>query len=210
MTDVRNFLFDFGNVIIDLDIDGATERIRALMDPDQNGPDVEQSILTAIEKFETGAISREVFLNALLRHARPGTQALDVIRAWNSMLVGIPVYRLGMLEKLKSTYGVYLLSNTNELHLEWVYRHLDRELNIDHFDGRFFDATYYSHLIGHRKPDRSCYTYVIRESMITPEKTLFIDDNPENIEAAAQLGFRTHLSPAGEEIAEVLRRKKYF
>ncbi len=210
MTETRNLLFDFGNVLIDLDIEGATERIQALMDPSHHAPQVEQAVINAIEKFEVGAISTEVFLNALLRHARRDVQARDVIQAWNSMLVGIPPYRLSMLKKLRESYGVYLLSNTNTLHLEWVYRHLERELKVDNFDKRFFDGVYYSHLIGHRKPDQSCFEYVVRESLITPEKTLFIDDNAENIAAAKKLGFQTHLSPPGEEIAEFLKLSGYY
>lgn len=210
MAETRNFLFDFGNVLIDLDIEGASERIRALMDPAYQAASVEQAIIRTIEKFEVGAISTEVFLNAMLKYARRGVQALDVISAWNSMLVGIPPYRLSMLRKLKENHGVYLLSNTNSLHLEWVYRHLERELKVDNFDAGYFDGVFYSHLIGHRKPNRSCFEYVIRESPITPEKTLFIDDNAGNIAAAEKLGFQTHLIDAGEEVAEFLKLGGYY
>lgn len=207
---ICNLLFDLGNVIIDIDIDGAKTRIKALLDPNHPGKDVENELLFNIEKFEIGAITTNDFLKIMLKYAKPGVTEIDMIEAWNSMIVGIPTYRLTMLEKLRENYNVLLLSNTNALHLEWVHDYFKNDLGESEFDHRYFDDTYYSHLIKLRKPDAACFEHVIEESYITPQRTLFIDDFEINIHTAKKIGFQTHLSPANEEIAEVLKIKGLY
>jgi HAD superfamily hydrolase (TIGR01509 family) len=56
----------------------------------------------------------------------------------------------------------------------------------------------------------SCYAYVVSDCLLTPKKTLFIDDNAENIAAAGKLGFQTHLIEPDDEVAEYLRLNGYY
>ena len=51
----------------------------------------------------------------------------------------------------------------------------------------FFSSCY----TGHRKPDPVAFRYALALTQRTPEETLFLDDRPENIAAAARLGLRT-------------------
>src|SRR5690348_15760355 len=97
----RNLLFDFGKVIIDIDDVGAIERVKKLLDN-------ESAFEEALPKYEIGKISTDTFINKLLSQAKPKVQALDVIQAWNSMLIGIPEHRLDMLKALKPNYNLYL------------------------------------------------------------------------------------------------------
>lgn len=210
MNEIRNLLFDLGNVIIDIDIDGARTNIESLLDPKYPSKVVEHNLYKAIEQFEVGKMSKDVFLSTMLQYTRPGIQAHDMIEAWNSMLIGIPVYRLTMLEMLRENYNVMLLSNTNSIHLEWVYHHLRTNFGEQDFEQRYFDDAYYSHLIHCRKPNAKSFQIVVNQSYITPEKTLFIDDFEENIHAAQKMGFKTHHSPGDEEIAEVLKLKGFY
>jgi putative hydrolase of the HAD superfamily len=115
-----------------------------------------------------------------------------------------------MLEILKTRYAIYLLSNTNALHLARAFDDLEKDHGVTDFDAQYFDTTYYSHLIGFRKPDPAAFRHVIEDSFLTPEYTLYIDDMPENIRAARKLGFQTHLSPPDEEIAEFLKREGFY
>src|SRR5688572_10727692 len=118
----RNLLFDLGNVIIDLDVDGAFEKLEKLFRSDADKKIIDKALLD----YECGRISTDIFINKFLSQSHGKVQALDIIEAWNSMLVGIPAYRLQMLRMLRQKYNVYLLSNTNALHLEWVHRYLTR------------------------------------------------------------------------------------
>jgi FMN phosphatase YigB (HAD superfamily) len=45
---------------------------------------------------------------------------------------------------------------------------------------------------------------------MTPALTLFMDDMQANIDAAETLGFQTYLVKPGEEIAEYLKKQKYY
>ena len=205
MAEIANILFDFGNVIIDIDIPGATQRIGSLRNPDIEESKYSDYVHDLVRKYEVNAISTDGFINGVLRYAHNKVQARDVILAWNSMIIGIPEYRLEMLDQLRRNHNLYLLSNTNELHIEQVHHHLQRSHAIEDFESRYFDEVYYSHEIGERKPDDTCFRHVIENALITPRKTLFIDDTKANIEAALEMGFQVLHSPEEEEIAETLK-----
>ena len=202
----RNLLFDLGNVIIDLDVDGAFEKLEKLFRSDADKNVIDKAILD----YECGRISTDIFINKLLSQSHGKVQALDIIEAWNSMLVGIPGYRLKMLTMLRQKYNVYLLSNTNALHLEWVHRYVNRVHNINQFEKEHFHQAYYSHLVGDRKPLPSIYKFIIDDSFMTPALTLYMDDIQENLDVADKLGFQTYLVKPGEDIAEYLKVEGYY
>ena len=203
---IKNLLFDLGNVIVDIDIDGALGRVKSLLNEDADTAIIEKTFID----YECGHISTEIFINQILRQSDRKYQATDVIEAWNSMLISIPSYRLAMLEMLRPNYNVYLLSNTNSLHLEWVHRYVKRVHKVSNFEETYFDQAFYSHMIGDRKPNQSIFKHVSEEAFMTPEVTLFMDDMEENITVAAELGFSTFHVKAGEEVAEYLKLEGYY
>lgn len=197
---VRNLMFDLGNVIVDIDIDGAYARIKALFRHDAD----EALIQKALLDYECGKISTELFINRLLSQCDHTVQAIDIIEAWNSMLIDLPAHRLDMLLELRKSYNVALLSNTNALHIEWVHRFVRSRYGVEDFEGTYFDQPFYSHIVGDRKPNASLFRYLIDDAMMIPELTLFMDDVQENLDVAESLGFRTRLVVPGEEVGEYL------
>ncbi len=210
MRPIANILFDFGNVIIDIDSSTAFDRIAAFRSPDIDEVDYRVQVVELSERLEVDAITKVDFIEGILNLATPDIMPNDVIEAWNSMLVGIPKYRFGMLESLKQNFNLLMLSNTNVLHIAWVHQHLESIHGIDDFESQFFHDVYYSHEIKARKPEAEAFLHVIEESLITPEKTLFIDDIQEYLDAATKLGFQTLHSPPDEEIAETLKILGYY
>ena len=201
-----NLLFDFGNVIIDIDVSGAISRLEALQ-----RPDAKREVIDHMHhEYECGRASDELFINAFISQSKRDVQALDIIEAWNSMIIGIPSYRLDMLLQLRNKYNVYLLSNTNSLHLEWIHRYMQRIHGVTDWEKTYFDGTYSSHRIGIRKPEAKIYQHVIDDALLTPENTLFMDDLEANILAAEKLGFGTKLVGEGEEIAEFLKINGFY
>ncbi len=203
---IRHLLFDLGNVILDIDVDGAIDRLFKLSKIDGNQMVVEKILL----EYETGRVSTDIFINTILRESKAHVQAIDVIEAWNSMLIGIPAHRLEMLKMLRRDYSVYLLSNTNALHLEWLHKYVKREYGIDTFEKDFFDATYYSHLVGDRKPMPSIFKHIIDDAMMTPSLTLFMDDVQENLAVAKKQGFKTYLVQPATDVSEFLREEGFY
>lgn len=210
MQQIANILFDFGNVIIDIDQDGAKERLVALMDHGHNEQELLAHVEQLIKHYETNAITTEAFVSDLARFARKDVSREQIVDAWNSMLIGIPSYRFGMLLVLKSRYTTLLLSNTNALHMEWVYRHLREVHGIDKFEKEYFHGHYYSYLIRKRKPNQNFFQHVIEDALITPGRSLFIDDIQENTDSAKSLGFQTIRIRPDEEIAEILKLRGLY
>jgi 2-haloacid dehalogenase len=60
----------------------------------------------------------------------------------------------------------------------------------------FFDEFDRSFVSGHLrtiKPEPEIYAHLERDTGVAPDRLLFTDDRPENIEAAAARGWHTHL-----------------
>jgi putative hydrolase of the HAD superfamily len=67
-----------------------------------------------------------------------------------------------------------------------------------------FDAFYLSQEINLRKPDASCYNYILKEQDILAEETLFIDDTKENTDAAKALRFKVwNINPKTEDVVDL-------
>ena len=110
---------------------------------------------------------------------------------WNAMLLGFPQKKLDLLETLKGKYNVYLLSNTNNIHLQYINNILLPKVNHHSQLDDFFHRAYYSHRMKKRKPDAEIFDQVLQEGNFLPEETLFLDDNLSNVEGAEKLGIKT-------------------
>jgi putative hydrolase of the HAD superfamily len=203
---IETIIFDFGNVLLDIDIEGCYSRMSAICGYDISIEKAPKSLVTAMLEFEKGNITLETFLwNFQKDSPNHNLQGIDIIQAWNSMLIGWQPGRLEMLSELKKRYKVYLLSNTNELHLQWVYRDLRNNHNITDFDRRFFNQTFFSHIVGMRKPDQEIYWHVQNATGLKPENTIFIDDIPKNLEAPANLGWYVYHHNPKDDIRSIIK-----
>ena len=188
MQPVQNIVFDFGNVLFDLDLASIGREIQKLVGPRYE--DVYRQLRQGrvFELYETGGLSIEEFIDAI-RFAGDATLSPEQITAaWNSIFIGMPRERFDMLLQLRRQYKVFLLSNINDLHATWIDAYMVREHGIPDFQSRYFDGVYYSHLIRLRKPNADIYEYLLADAELAPEETVFIDDLEENVAAAERLG----------------------
>lgn len=88
-----------------------------------------------------------------------------------------------LLQKLRSQRPLYLLSNTNEVHYDFV----QSRYNV----ARHFDELILSYKVGYTKPHAEIYREVLRRSGVEAEHCLFVDDLECNVEAARKLGMNT-------------------
>ncbi|MCB0531214.1 MAG: HAD family phosphatase [Lewinellaceae bacterium] len=196
MQSIKNIIFDFGNVLFDLELGAISRELTQLTGTQFESIKNKLDRLGVFHLYETGGITTEEFVDTLCQAANPHLEPAQVIDAWNSILVGMPLERFDQVLRLRQHYQVFLLSNINDLHARWIDDYLWREHNLDNFQTRYFDAVYYSHLIRLRKPDREIYEYVLADAELVPEESVFIDDLEENIETARQLGIHTiHKTP---------------
>jgi putative hydrolase of the HAD superfamily len=106
-------------------------------------------------------------------------------------LLGIPQQKLDLLLSLKEKFNVYLLSNTNNIHLNYINDKIMTPVFGEASLDRYFHKAYYSHRMKKRKPDANIYEQVLDENNLQPHETLFLDDNADNIAGANGLGIRT-------------------
>ena len=203
---IKNIIFDFGGVLLDLDYEKTYSQLTEVMGVKMSGAHIPAQIFKVMLGYEKGEINTETFLWNLQKESTKLTPHPDkLIKAWNAMLLGWNADRFEFLLDLQEKeYRVFLLSNTNELHLEWVYRDLKTNHKITNFDTRFFDGTFYSHKMHLRKPEIDIYDRVIAEAELDPKESLFIDDNLDNIAAAKLAGLHAiHHDPKTEIIDQL-------
>jgi putative hydrolase of the HAD superfamily len=153
--------------------------------------------------YEKGLITSDDFRDAL-NNALKTPVSHDILdAAWNSMLLDLPTARLELLKKLKATHRTFLLSNTNEIHIDWFFNSLQQHFGIPDLSGHF-EKVYLSYQIHLRKPDAEIFQYVLDENKLDPAETLFIDDSPQHIEGAKKLGIQTYwLDVKKEDIVDL-------
>lgn len=204
MQPVKNIIFDFGNVLFDLDMPAIERHFRQYFGENFEAAREKLRRDRVFELYETGGLSTEEFVDVLRLASGPPLSREQIVAAWNSIFIGMPKHRLDMLFRLRRQYKVFLLSNINDLHAAWIDEYMLREHGIGDFQTRYFDAVYYSHLVRLRKPDREIYEYVLADAELAPEETVFFDDMPTNVKAARQVGIQGILHPPGKEIGEVI------
>jgi HAD superfamily hydrolase (TIGR01549 family) len=181
-------IFDFGNVLIEIDPLRSIKAFQALGAKADLHLDAD-----FFHDFETGAITATEFRKALRGQLRWAAADSSIDRGWNELLLEVPPRTLAKLHQLRAKgYKLALLSNTNTIHIDEVRRRLG-PFGYGEF-ARCFERIFYSYEMGLRKPDPAIFAAVERELGITkPKEVLFIDDNAANIASAAKHGWGTLL-----------------
>ncbi len=204
MHNIKNIIFDFGGVIINID----TDRIGSMLA--KKGVD---NLLELHEHLfrndiynllETGHISPQQFRDEIKSGVKIPVSDKDIDEAWNSIILDIPPERVRLLEGIRENYSTYLLSNTNIIHFDFYNRYFANTFAYDKL-ADIFDGAYFSHEMGVRKPDTEIYKRVLKESDLVPEETLFIDDNEENVKAACLVGIQGYHLNGGTELMSLFK-----
>jgi len=201
LTGIRNLLFDFGGVIVNISKDNAVKRFKEIgFDniEDYLGEFRQEGIFLQLEE---GSISREDFYTELRKLAGKNLSKEDIDYGWLGFLDGVPEYKLELLKELRKKYKVYLLSNTNPIIMEWAH---SKEFSPTGEPlSAYFDKMFCSYIIGHTKPSKESFDAVIRGTGLNPEETIFFDDGQSNLDAAEKLGFKTYLVDQTQDLRKV-------
>lgn len=202
---IKNIIFDFGGVIIDIDYNKTVEEFKALgvKDFDKLYSQHQQNRL--FDLLETGKIEPENFISELQKDLPPKVSPKEIESAWNALLLSYPRRRIDYIQKINGDFPIFLLSNTNAIHEKCFSERLEKEHPDVNWE-LLFDQIYYSHEVGMRKPNAAIFELVLREQELDPTETLFIDDTLQHIEGAQKVGLQTHHLQKGEAIDEVLPR----
>ena len=199
---IRNIIFDLGNVIINIDPDIT---LRKFIEAGVTNFDEMYSIMRQADIFDrldTGKITLPEFRQAIRDFTHVNLTDTQIDDAWCAMLLDFPEENADLLRKLRAKYKLYLLSNTNEMHINYYTRLLQQQTGCNLL-AELFDSTFYSHEIGYRKPHREAFKYVLNAEKLKPAETLFIDDLAHNVIGARRTGMQAYCHPKGDRLIDL-------
>ena len=198
---IKNIVFDLGGVLVDLDFKAAINGLQ------QAGfANVKEQLLAfdrggIFQKFEVGEITADEFRAAIRENSTVTLTDEEVDNLWNLMLLEIPREKLELILELRSKYMVYLLSNTNAIHWDYVCKNAFNYRGFRMED--YFEETFLSFEMHLAKPDKAIFEKVLSEANLLPEETLFIDDSEANCKAAQEVGIHAHHYHIGDDLSKI-------
>lgn len=198
---IETIIFDFGNVLLDINIELTTSKFRELGLLSFAPKDIHPNNKGVFIDIEIGAITPDQFYDNL----RAGTtvETSEIAAAWNALLLPYDYRRFEMVLELRKTYKVCLLSNTNKAHHDYFENVFNEENTLGITFKELFDFTLYSDELKCRKPDAEIYEKAAQIAQINPHTTLFIDDNEPNLWEPQKMGWKTHLLKKDETILDL-------
>ena len=187
---IKTIIFDLGGVIYDVDYHKTINAFKAI------GIDRFEEVYAKagqsdlFNDLEEGKISRAFFIEQIKTLSGHDMTSSQVVNAWNGMLLGFMPDALACLKRLRSTYRLFLLSNTNEIHIQEIENRVGAAFFLDFC--ALFEKVYLSHELGLRKPHPEVFTHILEEQGLKANETLFIDDSIQHVEGAIKAGLHAH------------------
>jgi len=201
---IDTLIFDFGDVFINLDKEGALQNALNLFKMDTFDDDM----ITNNILYEVGEISTEEFINFYTSKFSYLNQQ-QVIDAWNYILKDFPKYRLEFIKQLakEQRFKLILLSNTNDMHIDFIKSNISF---YEDFKG-CFDEFYLSQEIYLRKPNKDIFDFVLESNSLKPEQCFFVDDTKENTDMAKSLGIKVwNIDETKEDVIHLFNLNSKF
>ena len=197
---IDTLIFDFGDVFINLDKAGAMKNALEIF----NMSSLTSEMIELNKLYEQGLMSTKEFTKGY-QSLVPNLSELELKDIWNFIIKDFPDYRLDYVKDLanKTDYQLILLSNTNELHIDYIKKEVPF---YDEFKSQF-DQFYLSHEIQLRKPEKSIFEFVLDTNSLDPQQCFFIDDTEENTHTAKQMGIHTWtIDPLNEDVIDLFKK----
>jgi HAD superfamily hydrolase (TIGR01509 family) len=178
---VDALLFDFGNVVVDIDFSRAFDVWARAAGVSPAVVSEHFSFDTAYEAHECGKIECAQYFRSLRESLGITLSDQQLLSGWNAIFVQPTPGMSELLPALASAMPLYLFSNTNAAHhAHWreQYRVLLEN----------FSAIFCSHQLGARKPSPAVFRRVADAIGVAPGRLAFFDDLPENVHGARRAG----------------------
>ncbi|HNV85965.1 MAG TPA: HAD family phosphatase [Candidatus Omnitrophota bacterium] len=178
--DCQLFLMDLGNVLVKFD-HGILARDLAKLSGRPIMAIVSQFISSGLgELYDRGKISSEEFLSEVIKSLKLPLGAEELKNLWCNIFSENPGME-SLVERIKRKYPIWVISDTNELHFEYV----KEKFSVL----RLVDGFILSYQVGELKPHPRLFEEALRRSRSEASKTFFADDRGELVRAASKLGF---------------------
>lgn len=180
---IELIIFDLGNVIFPYDHHLISHKIAKLepVTPEK----IHQALFGAdlYKFFDRGEITPEEFFNQF--KIKAGLNKID-FETFVPIWVDIFVENKGisnLITRLQAKYKVYVLSNTNKLHFDYLRGNFSIMKKIEKFILSFE--------IGKSKPHSDIYKVALEKAGVNPCQAVFIDDFLEFVEGARKLNIKS-------------------
>ena len=197
MKKIKSIIFDLGGVFLNISYQNTINEFEKLGIENSSSFYSKKFQSNIFNLLETGKISEDKFVSEIKKNCKNATKK-EIIFAWNQMLLDLPEDRIPLLKKLKTEYNIYLLSNTNLIHITELKRKFGEKKYSEFYS--LFDKVYYSHQIGYKKPNSEAFQLILEENKLNMEEVLFIDDSTHHIEGAKKLGINCYHLKDGEDV----------
>lgn len=181
MNGIDAIVFDLGNVLIAVDEPRAMERMAARTGktPEQ----IREYIRGTPHEHELalGKLSKKQFFHTVAKDLGFDGSYDEFAQIWSDVFTPI-VPMIALAESLKTRVPRLLLSNTNAIHMDYVFEHY-AFLND-------FDAHVLSHEVGMLKPDAAIYRFTLEKYGLAAERAVFLDDLATNVDGARHVGMQ--------------------
>ena len=176
---IETIIFDLGGVLVHLEWDKVVAPLEQLSE--HGAGFVRSEILNGPIVLESmkGAIGPDEFHRMMCEKLGIEISYKDFIDIWNRLLRSNESIS-PLVEELKPEYALILGSNTDQIHFPYSVQHFPV---LKHFDRYFL-----SYDMGLLKPDPEFFLKILRDLAVSPESCLFIDDRPENVASAREVG----------------------
>jgi len=197
---INTIIFDFGDIFVNLEKETSINEFKKL---GLDGPN--EDLIAMNDLFERGKITELQFIEGFQKYI-PEADILDIRKAWNSVIGEFPLYRLEFLQMLSTKYRLFLLTNTDAIHISRFEHMAGMSFFSDFY--QCFEKVYYSFEMGMRKPEPEIFNYILKKHDLSPKRTLFVDDKKENTDAAAALGIQVwNLNVGQEDVVDLFEKK---
>lgn len=199
---IKTFIFDLGNVIVSFNHNKIVEKLQSGCALTSNDIFAKAISSKLVNDYNLGKISSAEFFDLLSNELQLKMEFADFSQVWNCTFELEPIIPLQIIKKLSENYRLIILSDTNELHFDFI------EENFPILE--YFDDFVLSHKVGAVKPSEEIFRLVIEKADCLPEECIFIDDLKQNVESAKKYGLNAIQFISADELEAELRKRNLF
>ena len=195
---VKVIIFDLGNTLIRFDHNISAKKLANLFHLDSEKV---RSLFFDSEftrDFEKGLVSPKVFYSKVTEFLNIKIPFNDFVSIWNDIFWE-DKEACEIARQLKSRYRLFLLSNVNRLHFDYVEKKFDII--------KIFDEVILSFAVGAMKPERKIFEDAVRRAGGDKFHVLYIDDREDLIKEANEFGIESIRYQGAEKLKENLKER---
>ena len=183
---IKTIFFDLGNVLVDFDWKASAISIAAQASLSSEEVYHICAGSTLARKYECGIITTAFFFETLKKEIGFKLTSEELHGLWSDIFT-LNKKNVAVLDKIRKTYPIGLISNTNEAHVRWIEKQFGFLT--------WFPHPTYSYIEGCMKPQKEIFRSAFTALSVTAKESLFIDDLEINVGTARGLGMQAiHLT----------------